>query len=135
MKITLAEKRGFCFGVRRAIEMAAETARRARQTYSLGPLIHNPQEIERVAALGVKVAQRLEDIPGGGTVIIRSHGAAPQVLEANPHLEPERDGPGIRRYVIALARCERVYAWLGEQDDAFAAGAEADVRVCLGFRM
>ncbi|KPJ72621.1 MAG: hypothetical protein AMS14_07460 [Planctomycetes bacterium DG_20] len=81
MKITLAEKRGFCFGVRRAIEMAAETARRARPTYSLGPLIHNPQEIERMGALGVQVAERLEDIPGG-TVIIRSHGAAPQVIEA-----------------------------------------------------
>lgn len=48
----------------------------------------------------------------------RARGLAPQVLEANPHLEPGRDGPGVRRYVIALARCERVYAWLAEQDDA-----------------
>jgi len=81
VKITLAEKCGFCFGVRRAIDLATDLARSGRPACSLGPLIHNPQEIERLRALGIEVADRPEDIPGG-TVIIRSHGVAPQVIEA-----------------------------------------------------
>ena len=80
MKIILAAKRGFCFGVRRAIELATATARSGRPTFSLGPLIHNPQEIERLRGLGVEVVEGLEEVPGG-TVIIRSHGAPPEVVE------------------------------------------------------
>ena len=80
VKITLAERRGFCFGVRRAIELATRTAEKGTPTFSLGPLIHNPQEIGRLRTLGVEVVGSLDEIPAG-TVIIRSHGAAPEVLE------------------------------------------------------
>jgi len=80
VKITLADQRGFCFGVRRAIDLATETARQGGPAYSLGPLIHNPQEIARLSGLGIRVADRLDEIPGG-TVIIRSHGVAPAVIE------------------------------------------------------
>jgi small subunit ribosomal protein S1 len=83
MKVTLAEERGFCFGVRRAIELATKTVEAGRPTYSLGPLIHNPQEIERLRGLGIQVADRLEDIPvpPPSTVIIRSHGTTPGTIE------------------------------------------------------
>lgn len=85
VKITLAEERGFCFGVRRAISAAVRTAQGGAApggTFSLGPLIHNPQEIERLRGLGIQVAEGLEAVPPDGTVIIRSHGAAPEVFEA-----------------------------------------------------
>lgn len=39
------------------------------------------------------------------------------VFEANPHLDPARNGPAVWRYAVVLARVERVYCWLEEQDD------------------
>lgn len=42
------------------------------------------------------------------------------VLEAHGHLDPAKDGPAVARYAVALARCERTWAWLAEQpDDTF----------------
>ena len=72
-------------GVRRAVEMALDTANRATgPVYTYGPLIHNPQVLAVLAEKGVEV---LEEIPaqGRGTVIIRAHGVAPgdrSLLEA-----------------------------------------------------
>lgn len=47
----------------------------------------------------------------------RARELTPHVLEANRHLDPGRDGPAIFRYCELLARIERVYAWLSQQDD------------------
>jgi len=55
----------------------------------------------------------------------RARELAPQILDANPHLDPNRDGPAVLRYGLALARCERVYVWLADQDDSVFADAEA----------
>ncbi len=79
MKVVLAPDCGFCFGVRRAIEMAEATAGEGGPVYSWGPLIHNPQVIARLKEAGIRIAQRLEDIPAG-TVVIRSHGVHPDRL-------------------------------------------------------
>jgi hypothetical protein len=57
----------------------------------------------------------------------RARELAPAILEANPHLDPVRDGPALRRYCINLSRLERVYAWLAEQDDPVFADVEAGV--------
>jgi 4-hydroxy-3-methylbut-2-enyl diphosphate reductase len=80
-QVELAEESGFCFGVRRALELARQTARNHGVVYSLGPLIHNPQEVEQLARSGVRVVQSLAEVPPGGTLIIRSHGAPPEVVE------------------------------------------------------
>jgi len=80
-QVELAEESGFCFGVRRALELARHTAQSRRVAYSLGPLIHNPQEVEQLARAGVQVVHTVAEVPAGGTVIIRSHGAPPEVLE------------------------------------------------------
>ena len=80
MKIITANSAGFCFGVKRAIKIALDAAV-AGSIYSLGPLIHNPQEVERLAKLGVFQADSLDDLQGS-SVIIRSHGVPPQVVEA-----------------------------------------------------
>ncbi len=74
---------GFCFGVKRAVEMATEAARRSNnKVYSLGHLIHNPQEVERLRGLGIEPLQIGAQIPcEGDTLIVRAHGAPPEVLK------------------------------------------------------
>ena len=80
MKLFVAKSAGFCFGVKRAMDLAFEAAKRyPKDLYSLGPLIHNPQAVELLGGLGVKGRNRIEEIPKG-TVIFRSHGVSLQDL-------------------------------------------------------
>jgi 4-hydroxy-3-methylbut-2-enyl diphosphate reductase len=81
MKILLAESAGFCFGVKRAANMALEAADHYHQICSLGPLIHSPQLVKKLEDKGVKVISRVEDIEDGA-VIIRSHGVTAKELGA-----------------------------------------------------
>lgn len=78
MKVTIAEACGFCYGVRRAVDMAsqAETG-----TKTLGPIIHNPQVVARLSAQGVAPVDSLDEVGDGETVLIRSHGVGPSVYE------------------------------------------------------
>ena len=79
MKIYLAEHRGFCYGVKRAVDMAVAAAADQHQPVAtLGPIIHNPQMVNRLKEQGVGEVATLEEIPAG-KVIIRSHGAGPEV--------------------------------------------------------
>lgn len=79
--ITLARSAGFCYGVKRAVDRAFEVAKTAENAVTLGPIIHNPQIVSRLAALGVpSVSSPAETLPGQ-TVIIRSHGVAQSVYD------------------------------------------------------
>ena len=73
MEIVLAKSAGFCFGVRRATQMAFEAAAEHEHICSLGPVIHSPQVVKKLAEQGVEVVASVDDIPPG-SVIIRSHG-------------------------------------------------------------
>jgi len=75
MKIIIAKRAGFCFGVKRATQMAFEAAAMDKKTYTLGPIIHSPQVVHKLEELGVKVLKNLESMDSG-TIIIRSHGVA-----------------------------------------------------------
>ncbi|MBI4727632.1 4-hydroxy-3-methylbut-2-enyl diphosphate reductase [candidate division TA06 bacterium] len=80
MKIKVAQSAGFCFGVKRAVNMAFEIAQRSKKpVYTLGPIIHNPQVVAQLEACGVKAVKDLSRIKSG-TVIIRSHGVHPRVI-------------------------------------------------------
>jgi len=79
MKVVVAEKCGFCPGVRNAISMAEKILETERQVYSLGPVIHNKDVVERLAKAGLKTVDNVEQI-WSGTVLIRSHGAAPEQI-------------------------------------------------------
>ena len=82
MRIVLAERAGFCFGVQRAIDLTFEVAdNKAGDTdvCTLGPLIHNPQTVEALQSAGVRVVDSLDEIREG-VVIIRSHGVPPAVI-------------------------------------------------------
>ena len=79
MKLTIGEHAGFCFGVRRAVCRAFECAEQGLPCVTLGPLIHNPQEVRRLEAAGIRSVSGLDEVAPGQTVIIRSHGVTPQV--------------------------------------------------------
>jgi len=75
MKVRLAKTAGFCFGVKRAVNMVHEAIGEA-DIYTYGPIIHNEQVVTELEKKGVKVLYSLEDLDGlsEGTVVIRSHG-------------------------------------------------------------
>lgn len=82
MQVRKAAKAGFCFGVRRAIDLALKTARGGgTPIYSLGPLIHNPQVVDLLAREGITVIDGVDGSVQPGTLIIRSHGVAPRLLQ------------------------------------------------------
>jgi len=78
MEIFLADYLGFCYGVKRAIKIARANA--DGKCCTLGPIIHNPQMVEKLSAEGVGTADDLSEI-NEGTVIIRSHGVGPKTYE------------------------------------------------------
>ena len=81
MGLRIGEHAGFCFGVRRAVCKAFECAEKQLPCVTLGPLIHNPQEVARLEEAGIKSVSSLNEVAAGQTVIIRSHGVTPKVYE------------------------------------------------------
>ena len=80
MEVILAEHLGFCYGVKRAIEIARQNASSDGTSSTLGPIIHNPQMVERLKKEGVGTVGSLDEMEDG-LVIIRSHGVGPNVYE------------------------------------------------------
>lgn len=79
MQVLLADEYGFCFGVERAVEMVEEAVLAGETVRSLGPLIHNKQEMQRLAHEGVTAISEPVQIGRGETAVIRAHGVTPQV--------------------------------------------------------
>lgn len=81
MKIKIAKKAGFCFGVKRAIDITFNLAKKDNKgLYTYGPLIHNPQVVEELKLKGVKSVDDLT-LPDIRTIIIRTHGVSPRVYD------------------------------------------------------
>lgn len=82
MKVVVAKHAGVCYGVQRALDLAQDAVEKntANMAFSLGPLIHNPQAVEQLHESGVAVAESLDDTELGDTLVIRSHGVAPEVI-------------------------------------------------------
>ncbi|RJR15780.1 MAG: 4-hydroxy-3-methylbut-2-enyl diphosphate reductase [Nitrospiraceae bacterium] len=79
MKINIAKKAGFCFGVKRAIDITFNLAKEDNKgLYTYGPLIHNPQVVEELNSKGVRTVDDLTS-PDIRTIIIRTHGVSPEV--------------------------------------------------------
>ena len=81
MQVFIAEPCGFCYGVKRAVEMARGECGKEGNPATLGPLIHNPQLIDELAQKGVGCKDSLDDFANGDTVIFRSHGVGPEIYE------------------------------------------------------
>lgn len=83
MKITVADSAGFCFGVKRAVDMVYKEIENGSNVYTFGPIIHNDEVVADLCKKGVKVInspEELKTLPAG-TIIIRSHGVSKKVQE------------------------------------------------------
>ncbi len=82
MNVILAKSAGFCFGVKRAVDMVYKEAGRGdTPIYTYGPIIHNEEVVSDLEAKGVRVIEDVDELRDApkGTVIIRSHGVGPSV--------------------------------------------------------
>lgn len=81
VQIVVAKHAGACYGVERALKLARACAQEsADAVHTLGPLIHNPIVVRDLEQSGVQLAETLDDAESG-TLIIRTHGVVPQVIE------------------------------------------------------
>jgi 4-hydroxy-3-methylbut-2-enyl diphosphate reductase len=75
MEILVAKTAGFCFGVKRAVNIAFNVSRKKRKgVYTLGPIIHNPQVVERLKEKGIVPIEEIKKKKGIKALIIRTHG-------------------------------------------------------------
>jgi len=81
MNLVVASPTGLCIGVRRAIGQLERAWREHGTVYSLGSPIHNPQEVERLTAMGLRLVERAAEVPEGAAGFVRAHGAAPDELD------------------------------------------------------
>ncbi len=80
-EIRIAQRTGFCYGVREAIDKAKEARAAGRDTHTLGQVVHNEGVIGDLQALGIKTVDSLDDVASGAAVVIRAHGVRPEVME------------------------------------------------------
>ena len=84
MNVTVAKSAGFCFGVKRAVDLVYEQTEKEGPLYTYGPIIHNEEVVKDLEHRGVQVIESLEQLSGlkKGRVIIRSHGVGKAVQDA-----------------------------------------------------
>jgi (E)-4-hydroxy-3-methyl-but-2-enyl pyrophosphate reductase/ribosomal protein S1 len=80
LEIIVAQKAGFCFGVKNAVDSLHKRLDHPGRLYTLGPVIHNPQVVDDLMKKGVVIAEDVGEIDGG-TVVIRSHGVPSEVYD------------------------------------------------------
>jgi len=78
LRVEKAAGIGFCFGVKRAVRILEKVARERGSVEALGAIVHNQQVLQRLADIGVRVANSVDDIQGD-TVAIGAHGVSPQL--------------------------------------------------------
>jgi len=79
MEVLVANEYGFCFGVERAVEMVEKAVAEGANVRTLGPLIHNTQEMKRLEAQGVVAIEKPTEAASNVTAVIRAHGVTPTV--------------------------------------------------------
>ncbi|HJM43727.1 MAG TPA: 4-hydroxy-3-methylbut-2-enyl diphosphate reductase, partial [Nitrospinota bacterium] len=79
MGVILARTAGYCWGVKRAIDIAMDIAKENEGEAILthGPLIHNPQAVDLLKQKKVRPIEE-DEVPSGGTVVVRAHGVSPE---------------------------------------------------------
>ncbi|MBW8039034.1 MAG: 4-hydroxy-3-methylbut-2-enyl diphosphate reductase [Planctomycetes bacterium] len=144
MKVIVAEKCGFCHGVRNAISIAEKILAQEDEVYSLGPIIHNKDAVERLSRAGLKTVNKVDEIQSG-TVLIRSHGAAPEqiarlkekgvnIVDATcilvkrvQHIAEEFEKDGYKVVIIGDENHPEVQAVVGCVKDAVVIADESDL--------
>lgn len=131
MKINLAKSSGFCFGVKRALNIAYQTPKENTKVYMLGDIVHNEDVIKEIKKAGIKKIKHL----GYGrnkTLLIRAHGAClktirrarqlgyniidatcPMVKEIHK-IAQDMDGKGYKIIIIGDKKHEEVQGIIGQ---------------------
>jgi len=112
MQVLLAQEYGFCFGVERAVDMVEEAVAHGDSVRSLGPLIHNQQEMDRLEECGVTTVSEPVQINGSETAVIRAHGVTPEVQK---ELE-KRAGKVVDATCPFVTRVQRLASRAAAQD-------------------
>ena len=112
MQVLLADEYGVCFGVERAVDMVEDALQEGDTVRSLGPLIHNEQEMARLGEHGVTTISDPVQIGRGETAVIRAHGVTPQVQK---ELE-EKASKVVDATCPFVTRVQKLAARAAEQD-------------------
>ena len=80
--VDIDSRSGFCGGVIRAISRAERFLEEQDHLYSLGAIVHNEAELDRLGAEGLRTVASIPDVPEGETVLIRAHGEPPSTYQA-----------------------------------------------------
>ncbi len=80
-QVRIAQRTGFCYGVREAIDKAKEAAAAGKATHTLGQVVHNDGVVRELRDLGIQTVDALDDVDHGAAVVIRAHGVRPDVLQ------------------------------------------------------
>ena len=80
--VEIDSRSGFCGGVIRAISRAERFLQAKDHLYSLGAIVHNEAELDRLGAEGLRTVASIPDVPEGETVLIRAHGEPPSTYQA-----------------------------------------------------
>ena len=76
MKILLAKDAGYCFGVRDAVNLAYDTAKKHGDVYMLGDIVHNESVVADLSKAGAKVVKNIDEVPDGKPILFRAHGTS-----------------------------------------------------------
>lgn len=105
-EIEKAKKTGFCFGVKRAVNMLEKVAREQGGVETLGAVVHNQQVLDELAKIGVKIVDNVDDIEGD-IVVTSSHGVSPDLenlIKAKNIKVINTTCPSVRRAQVAARR-------------------------------
>ena len=127
MEIRVAKTAGFCFGVKRAVDLTYGLLNEGCKVATLGPLIHNPQTVEDLERRGAMVADTPADVPAGYEVVIRSHGVPRSIydeLEARGCVYHDATCPFVRKIQKIAAEADAAGAVYDGLQEALRQGDE-----------
>jgi small subunit ribosomal protein S1 len=105
LEIVTSPHMGYCFGVMRAMRLIEQGLESFGGTiYTLGDVIHNPPEVERLRTRGVHSVETLDEVPEGGTLVLRAHGVRPDLID-----EARRRGVNILDATCPFVRLSQRY--------------------------
>ena len=128
MEIKVAKTAGFCFGVKRAVDLTYGLLNEGCKVATLGPLIHNPQAVEDMQKKGALVVDAIADVPAGYEVVIRSHGVPRTVYD-------ELDAHGITYHDATCPFVQKIQRIAAEAEKAGAVllvAGDKTTRRCRG---
>ena len=136
MPVRLAESAGFCFGVNNAVNQVYRLLDEGEKVCTLGPIIHNPQVVDKLAARGVTIVDDPAHVPDGSVLVIRSHGVPEstyrQVEDSPSALETFYYGRSLMGLHASLEERRAEFAAVTAEDVARVAGSlTADVTYFL----